>query len=318
MRALGRTPAPGAPGGARMISFAGVTKRFGGRVAVAGLTLDVRPGEVTALLGPNGSGKTTTLKIAAGLIRADDGSVTVFGAPAWDRAARAQLSYLPQRVAFPEALTGREVVEFYRRLRGAPAEMTDAALALASLNGASARPVGTYSGGMTQRLGLAVATLRGAGALLLDEPTAALDPQGLDAFYDLIDRDRRDRTVLFTSHQVADVERVADRVLVLAGGTLVADLPRSTLQQWRDAHGTMRARARGAAAALEGVRRLAPDARLDGDEIVVTGPAMSRAGVLDAIRAAGLVVDSLVAEPARLETLYTALIAAHAPAGGQP
>lgn len=301
-----------------MIRFTNVTKRFGGRLAVNRLTAAVGPGEVTALLGPNGSGKTTTLKMAAGLIRADEGILTIGGVPAWARAARAQLSYLPQRVAFPEALSGWEVVEFYRRLRGAPAEATDAALAIASLNGASARPIGTYSGGMTQRLGLAIATLQGTGALLLDEPTAALDPQGLAAFYELVEQGRAERTILFTSHQVADVERVADRVLILAAGVLVADFPRSSLQEWRDAHGTMRVRARGAAAALDRVRRLAPDARLEGDEIVVTAPSMSRAGVLDAIRAAGLTVDGLVAEPARLETLYTSLIAEHTPAGGQP
>lgn len=299
-----------------MIAFANVTKRFAGRAAVAALTVDVRPGEVTALLGPNGSGKTTTLKMAAGLIRADQGTVTVFGVPAWKTTARAQLSYLPQRVAFPDALTGREVVEFYRRLRGVAPDRTDAALALASLNGASSRAVGTYSGGMTQRLGLAVATLQGTGALLLDEPTAALDPQGLDAFYELIERDRRDRTVLFTSHQVADVERVADRILVLADGVLVADLPRSALLQWRDLHGTMRLRTSSAAAALDAVRHVATDARIDGGDIVVTGSAMSHALVLDAIRSAGLAVESLVAEPARLDTLYSSLISKTAAAGG--
>lgn len=291
-----------------MIRFAGVTKRFAGRDAVAGLTVDIRPGEVTALLGPNGSGKTTTLKMAAGLTRADEGVVTVGGMPAWTVAARAQLAYLPQRVAFPEALTGHEVVEFYRALRGAPPASVDAALRLASLNGAGGRAVGTYSGGMTQRLGLAIATLPGPRALLLDEPTAALDPEGLDAFYRLMARDREERTALFTSHQIADVERVADRVLVLSGGVLVADLPRSSLETWRDDHGTMRIRARGAAAALRSIRGVAESAFMDGDELVVEGPAMSRAAVLDAIRAAGLTIDSLVAQPAGLDALYAALI----------
>jgi Cu-processing system ATP-binding protein len=291
-----------------VIRFAAVTKRFAGRAAVSRLTVDVRPGDVTALLGPNGSGKTTTLKMAAGLIRADEGVVTVAGASAWTVAARAHLAYLPQRVAFPEALTGREIVEFYRALRGAPFDSADAALRMASLNGAGGRAVGTYSGGMTQRLGLAVATLPGSEVLLLDEPTAALDPAGLDAFYALVARGRHERTVLFTSHQIADVERVADRVLVLSAGVLVADLPRATLEEWRDAHGTMRVRARGAAAALTAIQRVAPAARGEGDEIIVEGPAMSRAAVLDAIRAAGLTVDSLVAERAGLDALYAALL----------
>jgi Cu-processing system ATP-binding protein len=298
-----------------MIRFTGVTKRFATRVVVGGLTVDMKPGQVTALLGPNGSGKTTTLKMAAGLIRPDEGTVTVGGRPAWDPAARSQLAFLPQRVAFPETLTGREVLEFYRALRGAPAASVEAGLRIASLNGAGTRAVGTYSGGMTQRLGLAVATLPGAAALLLDEPTAALDPEGLAAFYDLVTGSRTERTVLFTSHQVADVPRVADRVLVLAAGTLVADLPRAALDEWRDGHGSMRLRVRNAEAALSAILRAVPDAQVDGDDIVVPAPAASRLAVLDAIRGAGAIVETFVAEPASLEALYASLLQS-TPAGG--
>ena len=212
-----------------MIRFNGATKRFAGRVVVDALTIEIRAGEVTALLGPNGSGKTTTLKMAAGLIRPDGGSVTIECRPSWEAAARADLAYLPQRVAFPEALTGREVVEFYRALRGAPVDSAQRALRFAALNGAGGRAVGTYSGGMAQRLGLAVATLPGARMLLLDEPGAALDPEGLAGFHRLLREERGKRTVLFTSHQIAEVERVADRVLVLNRGRLVADVMRAEL-----------------------------------------------------------------------------------------
>ena len=212
-----------------MIRFDSATKRFAGRVVVDALTIEIRAGEVTALLGPNGSGKTTTLKMAAGLIRPDGGSVTIESRPAWESAARADLAYLPQRVAFPEALTGREIVEFYRALRGAPADSAQRALRFAALNGAGGRAVGTYSGGMAQRLGLAVATLPGARMLLLDEPGAALDPEGLAGFHRLLREERGKRTVLFTSHQIAEVERVADRVLVLNRGRLVADVMRAEL-----------------------------------------------------------------------------------------
>jgi Cu-processing system ATP-binding protein len=212
-----------------VIRFNGATKRFAGRVVVDALTIEIRAGEVTALLGPNGSGKTTTLKMAAGLIKPDGGSVTIESRPSWEAAARSDLAYLPQRVAFSEALTGREVVEFYRVLRGAPVDSAQRALRFAALNGAGGRPVGTYSGGMTQRLGLAVATLPGARILLLDEPGAALDPEGLAGFHRLLREERGTRTVLFTSHQIAEVERVADRVLVLNCGRLVADVMRAEL-----------------------------------------------------------------------------------------
>jgi len=144
-----------------MISFDTFTKRFGAQLAVDSLTLEVARGEVVALLGPNGSGKTTTLKAAAGLIRPTSGEVTLGDPPrpASEPAARRALSYLPQKVSFPDALTGREVVEFYRELRGAPPERSQKVLRFASLNGAGERLVGTYSGGMVQRLGLAVAML---------------------------------------------------------------------------------------------------------------------------------------------------------------
>jgi Cu-processing system ATP-binding protein len=215
-----------------VISYRGFTKSFGGRCAVDALTLDVARGEVVALLGPNGSGKTTTLKAAAGLIRPTSGEVLVGDplAPVCEPAARQSLSYLPQRVSFPETLTGREVVEFYRRLRGAPHGVTRDVLQLAALNGASDRAIGTYSGGMTQRLGLAVAMVPAAPILLLDEPTAALDPDGLKAFSALVSARRAaGGTVLFSSHQVGEAERLANRFVILIAGRLAASLTRAEL-----------------------------------------------------------------------------------------
>jgi Cu-processing system ATP-binding protein len=304
-----------------VIRFHEVTKRFGRHTAVDRVSFDIGQEKVTALLGPNGSGKTTSLKMAAGLVRPDAGCVAVGlpPLPAWTAGARARLSYLPQRVAFPDTLTGAEVVEFYRRLRGAPADRAPAALRFAGLNGAGSRAVSTYSGGMTQRLGLAVALLPDADVLLLDEPTAALDPEGLGAFYALIEARRRDgRTVLFTSHQVGDVERLADRVLVLHKGALVAEFTRETLRDWLDARGVLRVRVRNAASALDAVRPLAPSARLDGDEIVVAGRAADRAAVVDAIRAAGCEIQGLVAENGRLDALYAELLDQASKAGARP
>jgi Cu-processing system ATP-binding protein len=296
-----------------VIAFQDVSKRFARTTAVDGLSLRIGAGEVVALLGPNGSGKTTTLKMAAGLVRPDKGRVTI-GAPpldAGDPRARRALSFLPQRVSFPEALTGREVVDFYRRLRALDAERGATVLKFASLNGAGERAVGTYSGGMVQRLGLAVAMLPDADALLLDEPTAALDPEGLQAFYALV-ADRRSpvQSVLFTSHQVGDVERLADRIVVMASGHVAGEYTREALRAWRAAHGTMRVRVdRAPDQILPAVQRVAPQAVVDGDELRVPGSAASRAAVLDAIRASGAGVTGLVAEDGRLETLYAELVA---------
>jgi Cu-processing system ATP-binding protein len=296
-----------------VITFRSFTKRFGAVCAVDSLTLDVARGEVVALLGPNGSGKTTTLKAAAGLILPSAGAVLLGDPPrpAAEPDARRVLSYLPQKVAFPEALTGAEVVEFYRALRGAPSERVPRVLRFASLNGAGDRSVSTYSGGMLQRLGLAVAMLPEAPAFLLDEPTAALDPDGLCAFYGLVQHAREDgRAVLFTSHQLGDVERLADRFAVLVGGRLVASLSAPQLKDRLAERGVMRLRfAARPAGLLDAVRALAPAAVWAGEELIVPGPAALRPRVLDAVRALGVELRGLSAEEGRLDVLYRELVA---------
>lgn len=299
-----------------MIRFEGVSKRYGAQLAVEGLTLDVAAGTAVALLGPNGSGKTTSLKVAAGLVRPTAGRVLV-GRPPLDvrgSEARRLTSFLPQKVAFPDTLTGLEVASFYGALREVRDDRVADALRAVSLNGAGARAVGTYSGGMVQRLGLAVAMLPDAPIMLLDEPTAALDPDGLSAFYALVDRHKADgRTLVFTSHQLGDVERLADRIAVLVNGRLVADLTQAALVQQLADRGVMRLRlASQPDGLLDGVRTLAPGARWAGNDLLVPGPATARAGVLALVQAAGADVQSLIAEEGRLDAFYRELVGEHA------
>jgi Cu-processing system ATP-binding protein len=203
------------------------------------------------------------------------------------------------------------VVEFYRALRGAPAERIPQVLHFASLNGAGERSVATYSGGMVQRLGLAVAMLPEAPAFLLDEPTAALDPDGLCAFYGLVQHAREDgRAVLFTSHQLGDVERLADRFAVLVGGRLVASLTATELKDRLAERGVMRLRlGTRPEGLLAAVHALAPGAVWAGEELVVPGPAALRPQVLDAVRAVGVELRGLTAEEGRLDVLYRELVA---------
>jgi Cu-processing system ATP-binding protein len=303
-----------------MISFRRFGKRFGRHAAVQDLDLEIEPGEAVALLGPNGSGKTTTLKAAAGLIEPTSGEALIGRPPrkATDPTARGVLSYLPQRVAFPDALTGREVVEFYRRLRGAAASRTAEVLQFASLNGAGGRAVATYSGGMAQRLGLAVAMLPDAPLMLLDEPTAALDPDGLCAFYGVVERHhRRGQTILFTSHQLGDAERLADRLAILVEGRLVAVLSARALAERLSDRGIMRLRfAAPLPGILEIVRAVAPRAVFAGEELVVPGPTALRAEVVERVRAAGAAVTALTVEEGRLDLLYRELVAAPRPQAG--
>lgn len=300
-----------------MIRFRRFTKRFGAQVAVDDLTFEVGRGEVVALLGPNGSGKTTTLKAGAGLIRPTAGDVLIGEPPepASDPSARRAASYLPQKVTFPDQLSGREVVEFYRALRDAAAERVDHVLKFASLNGSAERLVGTYSGGMVQRLGLAVAMLPDAPMLLLDEPTAALDPDGLCAFYGLVERRReRGQSVLFTSHQLGDVERLADRFGVLIAGRLAGSFTQRELAARLADRGVMRVRIDTCSRnLLERVRALSPEAQWVPaiQELIVPGPATVRPVVLDRIRETGAEIRGLTAEEGRLDAFYRELVEEH-------
>jgi Cu-processing system ATP-binding protein len=293
-----------------VISFQAFSKRYGALAAVQSLDLEIGAGEVVALLGPNGSGKTTSLKAVAGLVSPTSGEVRLGGRSAGDPRAREVLSFLPQRVSFPDALSGREVLEFYRSLRGVESSRVDAVLKFAALNGSGARAVGQYSGGMVQRLGLAVAMLPDAPVLLLDEPTAALDPDGLCAFYGLVGRRRSEgKTVFFTSHHLGDVERLADRFAVLVAGRLVATLSARDLQDRLAERGVMRLRLDAKSPALlERVRAIAPQAIWAADELIVPGGASLRPAVLDAVRNAGAEIRGLTAEEGRLDALYQELV----------
>jgi len=210
-----------------MIRVEHLIKTFGEHTAVDDVSFEIERGETFALLGPNGSGKTTALKCIAGLAKPSSGKILINGFDVWKnpQQARSRMSYLPQRVSFPDNLTAREVLEFYRRLRKLPARRVDETLSGArfDFNGFTDKAVGKFSGGMVQRLGLAVACLPEAPILLLDEPTVSLDLEGAIRFREfLLSLKREGKTIVFTSHTLADVERLADRVAILVDGRLVA------------------------------------------------------------------------------------------------
>lgn len=210
-----------------MISVRELKKSFGAFTAVDAVSFEVRGGETFALLGPNGSGKSTILKSIAGLIKPTAGEITIDGVDSRKdpQAARRALSYLPQRVGFHDCLTAREVLEFYCRLRKLPDSRIEDVVhgSEFNFNGFSDKRVSELSGGMRQKLGLAVACLADAPVLLLDEPTVSLDPAGAIAFRKFLQTLKENgKTIVFTSHVLADVEMLADRVAVLVEGKLTA------------------------------------------------------------------------------------------------
>ena len=208
-----------------MVQVEHFTKRFGRFTAADDVSFEVNKGEVFALLGPNGSGKTTTMKAIVGLNIPTEGRILVRGIDVnrQPKHARNFMSYLPQRVVFPENLTAREVIRFYGRVRRLPISVADEMLAKARFNGFSDKLVSEFSGGMVQRLGLAVASMPDAPVLLLDEPTANLDPQGVKRFREFVlEQKQKGTTVIFSTHLLAEAEQLADRVGIFVGGKVVA------------------------------------------------------------------------------------------------
>jgi ABC-type multidrug transport system ATPase subunit len=207
-----------------VITTTALTKRFGQILAVDGLPLTVRRGEVYGLLGPNGAGKTTTLQMLLGLLRPTSGSATVLGKPPGDPDGLAGVGALVEEPAFYPYLSGRDNLRALTHYCGASTDRVAAVLDIVQLTGRADTKVGTYSLGMRQRLGVAAALLKNPALLILDEPTNGLDPQGMAAMRELVrSLGTGDRTVLLSSHLLAEVEQVCDRVGVIHRGRLVAE-----------------------------------------------------------------------------------------------
>ena len=197
-------------------------------VAVHDLDLEVKAGEVYGLLGPNGSGKSTTLKIILGLVPPTRGKTEIFGRNSKLVESRQEVGFLPENPYFYKYLTGEETLRFFGKLCGLRGNQLQKRIAelleLVGLTNARRRRLGTYSKGMLQRIGLAQALINDPKLVVLDEPTAGVDPAGSHEIRNLIvDLKRRGITVLLSSHLLAQAQEICDRVGILADGVLVRE-----------------------------------------------------------------------------------------------
>jgi len=304
------------------IEASGLTKRFGSILALDRLDLAVPRGSVFGLLGPNGAGKTTTIRILIGLARPTAGNAFVAGIEVGldEPELRRRLGYLDQDPRFYGWMTGRELLELVGRLHGlAGSELrsrVDEMLARTGLTAAAQRRIGGYSGGMRQRLGIAQALLHRPEILILDEPVSSLDPEGRRDLLELIAGLRGEATVVFSTHLLADVERICDRVAILDRGRLITE---GLLEELLAAHARPIYRlgpapGQGATVAILVDRlRAAPwttDVAVADDlvRVTVSDPVGAAAGILPLVVAAGVVLDSFERARPTLEDVFLELV----------
>ncbi|MCA0377780.1 MAG: ABC transporter ATP-binding protein [Gemmatimonadetes bacterium] len=207
---------------APLVRVRGLTKRYGTRTVLQGLDLDIPRGAVTAVIGPNGAGKTTLNKALLGLVRADGGTVHFDGTDtAGAIAYRARIGYMPQTPRYPDAFSAGDVLHLLRDFRGADTDTDDTLIDAFALGPLLSRPARALSGGQRQRLNAAAAFLFRPDLLLLDEPTAGLDPIASGILKDAIARVRGEgRAVVITSHILSELQELADRVVFLHEGRI--------------------------------------------------------------------------------------------------
>ncbi len=286
-----------------VLNTKGVSKRFKSVEALRDVSIDVSPGERVALLGHNGAGKTTLLRIILGFLRMDAGTVEIAGHTPGSASARRLISYLPENVAFPKMLTGREIVSYYTKLKGLPASEIMPALEKVDLADAADRRCGTYSKGMRQRLGLAQALVGEPSLLLLDEPTTGLDPISRQHFYDLVsDLASRGSAVLLSSHGLSELEAKTDRVAILRKGQLVANAPLAELQH--TANLPIRIRVQSTAASVERVHDQFGGKRINGATVEFDCAQPEKMDRLSAISQLGTAVTDVEVSPPSLDEIY--------------
>ncbi|MFC9694486.1 ATP-binding cassette domain-containing protein [Kribbella sp. NPDC056951] len=283
------------------IVVSGLHKSYGATHALDGLDLEVATGEVHGFLGPNGAGKSTTIRVLLGLLRGDEGDVSLLGGDPWHDAAQLhrRLAYVPGDVNLWPNLTGGEVIDLLGRLRGGldPKKRDDL---LRRFDLDPTKKGRTYSKGNRQKVALVAALASDVELLILDEPTSGLDPLMEEAFRQCIEEERqRDRTVLLSSHILSEVEALCDRISIIRRGKVVetgtlADLRHLT----RTSIQAELASSPNGLASLPGVHSL----DVEGNRVHCEVDTALLDGVMRQLAASG--IKSLVAQPPTLEELF--------------
>lgn len=221
-----------------LLQVDGISKSYGDRRAVDGVSFQVRQGQTVGLIGPNGAGKSTTVGMICGLLLPDTGTITLDGAPVGQGAspAKANIGYVPQDLALYEDLPAIDNLKLFGALYGLKGahlkQRCDAVLALVNLADRARDKPSTFSGGMKRRLNIAAALLHDPQLLILDEPTVGVDPQSRNAIFDTLETlQAQGRALIYTSHYMEEVERLADHIVIIDHGRVLADETPAALYQ---------------------------------------------------------------------------------------
>ena len=284
-------------------------KIYGGLKVLHDISFAVSPGEVVALVGHNGAGKTTIMKLLLGLIRPTSGSVRVLGHdPAGSMAAEARLGmgFLPETVSFPANMTGREIMTFYARLKRQDRQANGELLDRVGLADAADRRVKTYSKGMRQRLGLAQALIGSPRVLLLDEPTTGLDPSLRRSFYDTIVALKNEGvTVLLASHALSEIETRVDRFVIMNKGHLMADSSLAELRKSTQLPARIRLTTEDGSAARAAEHLQGADIHhINGRTVQFDCPSENKMELVRRVSDLGITIEDMEIELPGLERIY--------------
>jgi len=272
-----------------LLNVDGLTKSYGQRRAVDGVSFQVHAGQTVGLIGPNGAGKSTTVSMICGLLDPDSGKVTLDGAPvtAGLSAAKHKIGLVPQDLALYEDLAARENLRLFGALYGLKGAQLkarcDAVLALVNLADRAGDKPSTFSGGMKRRLNIGAALMHDPQLLILDEPTVGVDPQSRNAIFDTLEQLKRmGRSLIYTSHYMEEVERLADHIVIIDHGKVLADESPAALHRRLPAQAALRIELGidASAALLEGLRALSGVTAVSGEGRVLDVLLADSAGAL--------------------------------------
>lgn len=281
-----------------------VSKSYGAVRALDDVSFAVEAGQTVALLGHNGAGKTTLIKAILGLVAFDGGMIDVMGAPPGSRAARELTAYLPENVAFHAALTGREQLVLYLRLRRQPVKMAGELLERVGLAHAADRRIGTYSKGMRQKVGLAQALIGTPRLMILDEPTSGLDPIARREFYSILaELAARGTAIMLSSHALTELEARTDRIVILSRGKVVANDTLAGLRRQAGLPTQIRIATRPGAADEVAARLDAQGS--NGTMVEFSCPPAEKVARIGQVAALGPLVDDLDVVPPSLDDIYS-------------